>query len=683
LANARETQRWTAAHGKRLKERRIDKRMSQKAAAALLQVSDDTLRNWENGTTQPRDESLAALAEFFEVALDDLLAPEAVSEPEPDPVPSIVLAGHAADVSLRQTNRLWLGAGLFVLVAALAVMSAVSWRRAHTFKMLQPTVSGVEAISRSGKVLWRAEGVDPKIAERWVQVRMPGGRTLLACVFAKPSDFRPEIVSTLSLLEPNADSAKIVGRIVLPAAGEKFFPTYSRRYELAYLDAVDLDGDHIDEILATFQQVPECVSYTVLYEPVIRRARVVFVQTGAHHFTGAWDLDNDGKRELVFLGINNGYNWMNSLAAVRVEPWIGARPTGDELAVFSPDSAAYLPTDRQDLFYTLLPRGRVPDDPAAVSWDAKRRLVSVRLSTGRNVTLSPLGFLQPSKSALKDAERRVLRREAYQHDRESRRLSRAGFASEAVEESGEAVRAAERAGDEILAEAMQRDLAKALIASGSAQEAEDLVTRLAKHSENASEVFYDAAAAFHLAGDLRKALAYYEAGIRKGGSPEAGKSKHEFIQAEVFALVELGEFEAAEQAIDRFRDRYVTGDEDWTAAYREFVRWQKGEVPRPEQMVIGPNATDLMRYWNVEFRNARGDDAAGLLKITDDLLAMGNRPRAAVLSLRATLLARLGRLAEARAALRIAEVESVSEVGSSIIARGHVAAPFWRQRLAR
>jgi transcriptional regulator with XRE-family HTH domain len=672
VAKIPEIWRWTPAQGKRLREKRITKGLSQKTAAGLLGVTDDTLRNWENGTTQPREESLAALAEFFGVSLEELLAPEPVIHAPTAPAAIEEVVAQPAPGEIRRSLRIWLGVGIAVGIATLAALGMVFWRRSRTFSTLRPTPNGIEAISLTGNVLWRASGVDPKIAERWTLVRVRGGRTLIACVLAKPADYRPEIVSTLSLLEPNAERVEVVDRIVLPAPGGKLFPGYSRRYELAYLRAVDLDEDGIDEVVATFQQVPECVSYTILYEPVIGRARVLAVQTGAHHFTGAWDIDRDGQRDLLFLGINNGYNWVNTLAAVRVKPWIGERLTGDEAPVFSPDSAAYVSVESEALFYALLPRGRVPDDPTAVAWDAARRRISVKLLNGRDISLTPSGFLLPSQSTLSEANRSAFRREAYRHDRESRRLDHAGFAMDAVDESREAVLAAKRAGDEILTEAMQRDLAKALIGAGITNEAEDLIAVLATNSENASEIFYDAAAAFHVAGDLTRAIRFYDAGIRRGGSPEAGKSKHEFLQAEVFALVEVGQFAEAEHAIARFRDRYVTGDEDWTAMYGEFVRWRKGEPPRPERVAVPTNATDLMRYWVLEFRNARGDPTAALLRAADALLGEGNRPRGPLMSLRADLLSQLGRHAEALTVARAASVECEEEAKTSLIARGHL-----------
>lgn len=644
--------------------------MSQKEAAALLKVSDDTLRNWENGTTRPRDESLAALAEFCGLTLEELIRPEPEVQQQPaESQPTENVAVTPPQVRARPLTA-WIAISVLVAIGILGGAVLTVSRRSGRFDTLRATANGFAAVSRSGRDLWQASGVDPKIAERWTLVRMPGGRTLIACVYAKPGDFRPETVRTLSLLEPNAKRATVVDRITLPMPAEELFPGYSRRYDLAYLNALDIDGDGIDEIIATFQQVPECVSYTILYEPAIRRARVLFAQTGAHHFTGAWDLDGDGRRDLLFLGINNGYNWVNTLAAVRVKPWIGKRRT-DEFTVFSPDSAAYLPAESQSLFYTLLPRGRVPDDPAAVSWDPKRRLISVRLMNGLAVKLTPHGFLTPSRSTVPETHRTVFRRKAYQHDRESRRLSRAGFAADAVQESREAVIAAKRAGDDILTEAMQRGLAKALIAAERTAEAEELVTRLARKSENASEIFYDAARAFHLAGDLRRAVGYYEAGIRRGGSPESGKSKHEFIQGEVFALVELGEFDEAEQAIDRFRDRYVAEGQG-AAIYREFVRWRKGELPRADLRAASPSSTDLMRYWALEFRNARGEEAGSLLLGVGVLLAEGNQPEGALLSLRAILLNRLGRTAEARSAAQQAFLAGAKGARESVTARGHL-----------
>lgn len=664
-ANEPEEWRWAEAQGRVLEEARLRKGLSQKEVAAILKVSDDTLRNWESGKP-PRKQSLAAIAMFCGMSVDDVMRPQRADDPAPSSPPVHDLEPHRGVKNRRRWAALLM---VPIVLAAIVATSLVLWYwRAKQFKEVRETDIGLEAISRSGRVLWRAE-----TSGRWTWVRGAGGRRLIACVLGRRGDYRPEAVSTLSFLEPNARHLTVVRTVQLPSnRGGMWFPTYSRRYELASINAIDIDLDGVDEILATYQQVPECVSYTILYEPVADRARFVLAHTGGHHFTGAWDLDGDGRKELVFLAINNGYNWMNALAAIRVKPWVGAVSRPDDYQMFSPDSANYTPHESRLVFYALLPRGRVPDDPNAVSWDADRRILSVRLLNGRVAVLTPLGFPAASSEEGSEPEREALRRDAYLRNREARRLGRAGFAADAVTEARHAALAAERSGDRIVHEVMQRDLAKLLIAAGRVEEGETLGLRLAANSENASEIYYDLAVAFHLAGDLRRAVAHYEAGIRRGGSPEEGKSKHEFIQGEVLALTELGAFAEAEQAIERFRDRYVTGPEDWSARYREFVRWRKGEVPDPTKVFVPPNATDLQRYWMLEFANANAQDPRVLLRSADALHEERNYPSGPLLSLRSILLHRLGRHAEAASVAEEAIREGQREAKSSIISRGHM-----------
>jgi tetratricopeptide (TPR) repeat protein len=391
---------------------------------------------------------------------------------------------------------------------------------------------------------------------------------------------------------------------------------------------------------------------------------------------GAWDIDGDGHRDLVFLGINNGYDWMNSLAAIRVYPWIRRPDAGDAYTIFSPDHPAYRPVDAAEIFYSLLPRGRVPDDPNAARWDAKQRQLTVTLLNGRTIRLSPFGFFDSAPSQLPDREREALRRQAYHHDREARRLGAGQYWNEALMEARGAVGLAAQAGDPIAKEALQRDLMKLLIASGRSREGIATMDELVLHSENASEIFYEAALALHLAGRLDEAVTYYDAGIRHG-SPEEGKSKHEFIQAEVFALVEQGKFDEALAAIRRFNERYTAGDEGWTAPYREFIRWRMGQIPN--SFDVPPNATDLLRYWDLEFRSARGEDPKMLLKDVEGMLRENNRPRCSLLSLKAAILKRLGDDAGSRAAARDALAEFQEESARSLAARAAI--EVLRQRL--
>jgi transcriptional regulator with XRE-family HTH domain/tetratricopeptide (TPR) repeat protein len=673
VAKTAEVRKWTEVEGKRLRDKRIERGLNQGDAAAVLKVSDDTLRNWEKGKTEPREGYLADLAKFCGTTVEELYGAfeeggsSASNPPSPAADVNAPPGKPAGFLRKRVVAVLFVAA---VTVVALAIGTVVWRERNAAFSEIRNLDDGIAGVSRSGKVLWKVGGVAPLEEDRWAFVRMPGGKRVVACVLARSGDFRLETVRTLSLIAADAPGPRI-RTVTLPIdASADLFPNYSRRYYLASISAVDLDGDGVDEILVTYQQVPECVSFTVLYEPVTDQSRVLFVHTGGHHFTGAYDLDGDGKKELLFLCINNAYNWVNALAAIRLKTWSG--PSADDAPVFSPDSTTYVPNEPALVFYALLPRDKAPHDPGAVSWDAGRRALTLRFMSGRKITLDSLGFVLSKTFAVPERQREAFRREAGEHDRESRRLTLAGRYDDALAENRLAVAAAERSGDSTLLEVMKRGLGKALIAAGRTAEGEALLRSLANQSESASEIYYDAAVAFHLRGDLDRAVEFYEAGIGRGGNPEAGKDKHEFIQNEVLALVEKGAYAEALRAIDRFCRRYPHIAHE-RAVYEEFVHWRKGEIPHPERIDVPLNATDLLRYWMLEFRNAAGEKPAALLPQVDVLIAERNQPFAALLSLRAELLSRLGRRAESETAGAEAAAVSREEAKVSVVSRAHVA----------
>ena len=57
----------------RLLELRAEKGLSQREVAKLLQISQGTYNNWENGRTQPSIEQLITLAKLFSVSVDYLV----------------------------------------------------------------------------------------------------------------------------------------------------------------------------------------------------------------------------------------------------------------------------------------------------------------------------------------------------------------------------------------------------------------------------------------------------------------------------------------------------------------------------------------------------------------------------------------------------------------------------------
>lgn len=56
-----------------LKAARVNAGFSQKEAADLLQISNKTLSNWENGDTFPSVEKIERLCALYKVSYDDII----------------------------------------------------------------------------------------------------------------------------------------------------------------------------------------------------------------------------------------------------------------------------------------------------------------------------------------------------------------------------------------------------------------------------------------------------------------------------------------------------------------------------------------------------------------------------------------------------------------------------------
>jgi tetratricopeptide (TPR) repeat protein len=523
--------------------------------------------------------------------------------------------------------------------------------------------TGIAAVSKSGEKLWTVPGVAPEIADRAARARItPGGSRLIAVVLARPGEWSPEAISTLSFIDPA--SGEVVKEANLPS-GADHFPNDPPRFSFASAKTVDLDRDGVDEVIVNYSHVPEAPFYAVLYAPRYDQARIVFYSRGGQDFQGAADLDGDGIQELLFAGVNNGWNWVNAVAAVRLDP--RSLTQGDRLATpAAPDAMATPAHGRSLLWYATVPRGHL--EAPSLTIDEERRELTVRYLSGKTWTLGFDGF-PPGGSEQDRAARQSARRAAYERLWEAERLRRAGMFDLAMSEAEAARDAARRARETWLGQYAERLEAKLLVAQGKSAEAEARFASLAERAEDAPEVAYDAAVAFHLHGDLPKAVAWYERGTGRGSAIGAGKSKHEFLKGEVLALVEEKRYPEALEALDRFNAIYSWQSSTWT--YREYVRWRAGERPEMDPRGVPRNSTDLERYWGLEFEFAGGGEPEEILRRVDLFLAERPETRAEALSLRAELLARLGRMREAREASQSALELVRGERGYSIIARGH------------
>ena len=59
--------------GKRLKELRLEKALSQRAFGEIFNVCNQTVSFWETGSREPDLDTLLAIAHYFDVSLEFLL----------------------------------------------------------------------------------------------------------------------------------------------------------------------------------------------------------------------------------------------------------------------------------------------------------------------------------------------------------------------------------------------------------------------------------------------------------------------------------------------------------------------------------------------------------------------------------------------------------------------------------
>ncbi len=59
--------------GKRLKECRIEKGLSQQKLGETLGFCNQTISFWENGSREPDLDTLLKIAKFFEISIEELL----------------------------------------------------------------------------------------------------------------------------------------------------------------------------------------------------------------------------------------------------------------------------------------------------------------------------------------------------------------------------------------------------------------------------------------------------------------------------------------------------------------------------------------------------------------------------------------------------------------------------------
>jgi hypothetical protein len=568
---------------------------------------------------------------------------------------------------------------LAAAVAAVIVAGGTLTLRGHAPRRFARLVTASDqrqstAYDAAGGILWSRAGL---VADhRAAMVRLREG-TRIAAVLARYGDDDPVRNHTLTFLDP--DDGHVVYETRLPSAAS-VFPKFSPIFAPSRVTAVDLDGDGFHEIVVTYVH-KYWPSYTVVYEPATGVSRIAFVASGHHHMAGAVDIDGDGRKELILVGISNRMGWYDGVAAVPVPPLPSMRGI-----VTSPGSSAWTPDEDEARngrggWYQLIPPGPVRDDAAGGPLNIGRSQIEVAYADGRRFPISFAGFWSAGRSPLSSAERARKREGAYSMLRQAKRLATAHRYALAIMDTQSAEALAGAAGDPFLVEWAQRSRASLLVFDGRVNEAQRLFRALAARSLTPSNISYDAALALHASGRLDDALAWYRAGLADGSDPHYGRSRNEFLDGAFVILLEQKRWDEAAALISEFEKAFPTQSQIIRAFRDELlVRAGRPVTPAP----FDPTLPDLQRAWSLEAQLAGGAAPAALLPLVDRSVREISGSPILLLSLKAAILDRLRRHGEAMA-LADASVEQLRALGTDEpLVRSHAA---WiaerRDRIAR
>ena len=499
---------------------------------------------------------------------------------------------------------------------------------------------GIVAIDARGRALWSRR--DVWTAAHATIYRRGDGSTGVAAALTDSRGMYAGDDTPVVLLDPQTGSTLASMRVDPPAGIG--VATATRQWGIFNFSAVDLDGAGGDELVLVLCDRESHPSVTYLIEPEARTARIVFSASGHHGFAGGADVDGDGRKELILVGSANRLGHHVGIAAVKVAE-ASANPDpiqmrGDRSPAVTPDQQGFDRTRAALAWYALGPPSR-SSPSQAVTVDAKRRRLRVEGFSADAFELGFDGFRTDVPSAMAAGPRSEARKRAWELLGGAGRLADAGDLPAALAAVSEAEEAIRPAADPFLLGWVRRTSARLLVASGQPDRAEEIWRELAAGLSQVAPLSIEAGTAFHLHGDLTRALRWYEKAVFGNGALEEGWVTLDALEGGVLLLLERGDLDGARSLVERAPMERFTKLE-----LEDLVSWRSGRrVPERE----GPAyVTPIRRYWRLEERLAAG--GGPVASLFAEARAEGARPSEArdlFALLEAEVLLREGRAAEA------------------------------------
>jgi tetratricopeptide (TPR) repeat protein len=215
---------------------------------------------------------------------------------------------------------------------------------------------------------------------------------------------------------------------------------------------------------------------------------------------------------------------------------------------------------------------------------------------------------------------------------------------DAIDAARHALAEARLAGDVILQEWINQSLCVALIHVGKAEEAESRLGSMIDEPDWDSNIAWSAATAYHLTGDLPRAVEWYRRVLHRPGDRINGRKMYEFLEGAIFALGEMGRWDDARKEVQLFRNRASTRPGENGGLYAGWVEWRSTGQP-PDALISGE--PDLTRYLELEYALLKDEDPQALMSRADQLRPLLSGKSVLIDSLRAECLLRMDRAADA------------------------------------
>jgi tetratricopeptide (TPR) repeat protein len=498
------------------------------------------------------------------------------------------------------------------------------------------------AVDASGETLWTRDDLTERLNA--AIIRTPRGPRVAA--FLRKPHPGPVVGTPTELSILDSETGEIVDTIPIHEP-PVMFDDLPKNFVAAGVTAVDIDDDGFDEVLVTFTHVPYYPSFAIVCFPSLRASRFVFAASGHHRAAWAADVDGDGRKEILIAGINNRFGWHTAIAAVRVPPV-------EELSLGLPELSGFPTSPDFDLrggrrveeenlaFYVLLPEGYVEHDTLEI--DEQGRVIRLRLADGTPLAVTLDGFVVEDRSSLPPGERNDLRRQAYRQLRQSKMDAALGQTGSALDLAREAELFAGRAGDSILPDWSRLVVANRLLEHGEVNRASAAYEALATMPGRLHAVSWDAGRAFHVAGRLDEAADWYERGL-SASAVNVGRLRYEYMQGVALALAEARR--GAELRRRAAAWQLAFDNEEYLSHFEAFAEWIDGPLSGWNPRQSAGYGAGLQRHWEYEFRFATGTPAGTILAELEGDPVPPRVPPALLHSLRAELLADLGRGDEA------------------------------------